>query len=102
MHLKMQMRTGRATGAATDADDLTSLDHLADLHEDMRVMGVQGGEAMRMDEPHCLAVGPMIASEHHNPCLHRLYRGAGGHTEVDARVHLRACASQHMVALAKE
>ena len=101
MHLKVQMRTRRATSVPAETNHLASFDVLSDVDKYTRVMGVQRREAVWMIELYRLAIGSVIASEHHRTFLCCLHRGPSDDTDINAGMELCSSSSHHMVALSQ-
>ena len=95
------MWTCRASCAAAEADDLTSLDTLANMDEKAGIMSVQGREAIEMVEFYRLSVGPVIAGKHHNALLSGADGRSGRDAEIDAGVEPCPASTHHMPAFSK-
>ena len=99
VHLKMQMRTCRASGAAAQADHLTGLDGLADMDENPGVMRVQRREAMLMLELDGFSICPIVPGIHHDPFLGSLDRGPGRDAEIDPSMEACSTSTHHTMTL---
>ena len=88
-HLEVQVRAGRAAGAADEADQLAAHDRLAglDAGREGHEMAVHGGELAAMIDAHPVAVTAVGGSADHHAVGRGIDRRAGTSHEIDAFVH---------------
>ncbi len=79
LHLKVKMRSCAVAGISRKRNHLALFDPLAGFHLQLRIMRVQGPEALSVIDEHCFSVPAAIAGENHFP--------AGGGFHAAARLH---------------
>src|SRR5690606_6016839 len=84
--LEVQVRAGRAPGAAHVADDVALVHGLPIANGDPALVPVQGREAVTVADHHAVPVAALDPGEDHGARLRRVDRRARRRGDVDARV----------------
>ena len=85
-HLEVKVWAGGAAGAAGQGDDIAGLHSLAHPHQQLGVVGVEGGQAIAVVHHHVVAIAAVVLGGGDRTGQGGPDGGAGGNRQIHAGV----------------